>query len=237
MDKTIFYFTYQLTNSGQNCYKYMDAIHCNYINKIEIDSTKNKEITIHFDNIDEFKFLTTNIETGTGFTATRIYLLVQKVNENEELVSNNWLKFNVTDQIKDHDLNNPISAIELTSSFFKISISEYNTAIEKGLATSYDLTYLNYPLEINQNSLSFGDEEYFIGNITTDIEATIHAMNISLPTTGFNCSSNKTWKGTNNILISEVGIYDINKRLVGIGKLNSPIKLPSTNVIVFGLDF
>ena len=232
--KATVYFTYQLGNDNDQ-YGYIDSVHCNYINKIEIDSTLNKEISIHFDKPDEFKFLNETLGGSTGYTANKIYLIVQRVYEYEELASDKWLKFDVTNQISGYtNINFTLKALDLYNTNFKVNLVDYNTAVVSGLATNYDLNYISYPN--NANEFSFGDEEYFLGNVSSDIASTIYAMNISIPTTDFGETNNLTYK-SGDIYISEVGIYDDNKNLVGIAKLNSPIDVSNNNTIVFGLDF
>jgi hypothetical protein len=64
-------------------------------------------------------------------------------------------------------------------------------------------------------------------------------MIIDLPMGFYNSTTNPTWDGMSETLISEIGIYDENNNLVAIGKLNNPI-LKSDSIsrnIVFSLDF
>jgi hypothetical protein len=48
--------------------------------------------------------------------------------------------------------------------------------------TKYDLNYLNYPsaLSADDNKLCFGDEIYFLGNVTTDIHADVFVTDLSI---------------------------------------------------------
>ena len=64
------------TSNGCGNRKY---IYCNYINKIIIDSEQPylQEIMMTFNNIDDFKFLSNNVESGTGYTANKIYAIIQ----------------------------------------------------------------------------------------------------------------------------------------------------------------
>ena len=61
----------------------------------------------------------------------------------------------------------------------------------------------------------------------------------SPPLNEFNSTSNPTWDGLETVYISEIGIYDSNKNLVAIGKLNDPVAKDATiaRTIVFALDF
>ena len=100
------FMTYMLIpNTGvTNIYGYKDAIHCNYINKIQFENLTNKEFNIYFESEDEFRFL--SVSGGTGYSANKIIVLAQLVN-NESYDDINeikpesqlWKYFDVTDQI------------------------------------------------------------------------------------------------------------------------------------------
>jgi hypothetical protein len=116
-----------------------------------------------------------------------------------------------------------------------VSIPEVNAA------DTYDLSYLNYPTELQTDNLAWGEEAFFFGNVKTDIRATAYVTDISivLPLNEFNSSTNPTWDGESAVSISEVGIYDEGGNLVAIGKLNNPITKDSTisRTILFAMDF
>ena len=80
-----------------------------------------------------------------------------------------------------------------------------------------------------------------MGNVETDIKAIAYTTDlaINLPQNEFNSSTNETWNNTDIVAISEIGIYDANKNLVAIGKLNNPIQKNSgiARTIVFAIDF
>lgn len=226
---------------------YSKPIHCNYINSIQFPDLINKEFNIYFENPDEFKFLTTS--GGSGYTAHKIFVLAQLINNEpyntiDEIKPqpNKWRYFDVTDQVSGYTSGQTISAQQLTSTVFRIPIAEYN------LAPIYDLSYLNYPSSTSGTTqtneiLCFGDETYFMGNVTTSVEAIAYTMDlgINLPLDQFNSSNNETWNSSldQQVFISEVGLYDENKNLVGIAKLNSPIAKDDTisRTIVFAMDF
>ncbi len=243
LNYTVF-FTYMLSNTGNTkSYGYSDAIHCNYINNIQLNDVINREVNLYFNDINDFKFLSTGSTDGTGYTANKIYIIAQLINNlavtEIKPISTDWKIFDVTDQIRYRisGSTTPISAIDLASSVFKVSVLDFNTA------PTYNLEYLNYPL-ITANGLtvaSFGDEEYFLGNVTSDIEAIAYTtdLGINLPLNQFNSTTNSTWDANSPVYISEVGIYDIDENLVAIGKLNNPILKDSTisRTLVFAIDF
>lgn len=228
-------------------YGYSKAIHCNYIKKIFFNDLTNKEFNIFFDNVDDFKFL--SISGGSGFTAHYLIVLAQLVDNSlfdsiddvKPLLNEKWKIFDVTNQIVGYQSGQTLSGEDICSTVFRVPISQYY------IAESYDLNYLNYPQIItgstDNNLLCFGDETYFMGNVTTSIEAVAYTMDlaINLPLNQFNTSNNVTWDSTldNQVFISEIGLYDENKNLVGIAKLNDPIPKDDTisRTIVFAMDF
>ena len=240
------YMTYMFSGDtgSTNIYGYRNAIHCNYINNIQFDNLINKEFNIYFQDADDFKFLSTG--GGSGYSANRLIVLAQLLDntqyENEEDIkpeSDEWRIFDVTDQISGYTSGDTLSAEDVTSTVFRIPVSKYN------LAQKYTLDYLNYPVSGTTNPttdvLCFGDETYFFGNVTTSIEAIAYTMDlaINLSLNEFNSTDNNTWDSQQPVSISEIGLYDENKVLVGIAKVNNPIPKDDTiaRTIVFAIDF
>lgn len=232
--KATIYITYQLTVHPNNLSNYLgfkDNAHCNYIAEVEVDTNALAEINLFFDYGNDFQFL------NTGYTATNIFCLVQKVLDGDELKSDGWKKYDLTSQIVGHVTGQPLTSTELLGTIsnrkiFKINLTDYDNIL---IFPTYTLSYLSYPSS-GTTDLVFGDEEYFIGNVETEIQAKIYPMNITIDTNAFTFSNNATWTENNDVYVSEVGIYDDLDNLIGIGKLQSPIK-SKNNVIVFGLDF
>jgi hypothetical protein len=232
------------------------SIHCNYIKTlpIETDNFSIQEIAFNFSGATNFKFLNSKLTgstAGTGFTANKIYALVQSAITSTTGATSpdpaKWFKYDLTPQITipaKHVTGTPLMAIELINNNFKIPIGKMNlyTGGTTGF-TPYNLTYLNYPA-ISGDSLSFGDEIYFLGNVSAQIHADVYVTDlpILLNLNEFNSSTNPTWKELSPqppVAISEIGIYDANKNLVAIGKLNDPIVKDSSisRTIVFDIDF
>ena len=239
------YFSYYLTSSNNvNECGYSNAIHCNYINSIKLDSIVNKEVNINFTNINDFKFLSTN---GTyGYSANKIFILIQlldnsKYSSESDIIpdSASWKKYEVTNQVSGYTTGNTftLTPANITSTIFSVPLYTYGTL------ESYNLSYLNYPttLYTDDNKLCFGDEEIFMGNVSTDIEAIAYSTDlvINLPLNQFNTTNNLTWDNLSQVYITEIGLYDTDLNLVGIAKLNNPIPKDSTisRTLVFGLDF
>jgi hypothetical protein len=224
-------------------------IHCNYIRSINIetDNFTTQEIIMNFSggttgSTAPFKFLSNNVAVGTGFTANQIFALVQSAITTTNTVPDpsKWLKYDLTPQITPaHAYGTPLNAGELMNNIFKVPIGKMNGT---GF-TSYNLTYLSYP-PVSGTSLSFGDEIYFLGNVTTEIHADVFVTDlaITLNLNDYISSTNPTWLALSPrpaVAITEIGIYDANKNLVAIGKLNDPIIKDSsiTRTIVFDIDF
>lgn len=224
---------------------YSSAIHCNYINEIELNEVNPfiEIIKFRFFNDGDFKFLNSNIGVTTGFSVNEIHALVQLVQNSDKPDPAKWKTYDLTNQISGHSAGQLISPADLLGVVFEIPLLDYHNS---AIFIPYDLDYLNYPAITETDKLCFGDETYFLGNVTTDIKADVYVMElpINLVLYEFNSSTNLTWNSERDesVAISEVGIYaDINgsKELVAIGKLNDPITKDSTisRTIVFAIDF
>jgi len=242
MSNYTIFTTYALVPTG-NTAGYGQAIHCNYINKMQIqtDNLAIQEVRVNFQNVNEFKFLGDDLNNGTGFTAHRIYIIIQVVNSgNTDIslvnpISGAWKYYDVTNQVVGYSGIGFLTASQLVSVVFKVPLNNYDSYL------NYALDYLNYPSSSQLEQLSFGDETYFFGNVTADIKADVYTtdLSINLPLNEFNSTTNSTWDGVSKVYITEVGIYDSNKNLVAIGKLNDPVPKDSTisRTILFAIDF
>jgi hypothetical protein len=241
---TVFFSYLLVPDSGDTtgC-GYSEAIHCNYINSIYLDSITNKEVNINFSDINDFKFLV--VSGGSGFTANKMFILTQLINNSTytnlsdvKPISANWKLYEVTNQMSGYSTGSTytITPASISTAVFGVPLYLYNAMLP------YNLSYLNYPthLAIDDNKLCFGEEEFFMGNINSDIEAIAYTTDlaIKLSLNEFNSTSNATWGGQ-QVYITEVGIYDVNKNLIAIAKLNDPIPKDSaiSRTILFGLDF
>ncbi len=215
------YVTYALHSDDD----YGKTIHCNYIQKTDVDTNTGLKLQLGF-NENSFRFL----ENG-GFSADNFVILVNVI-ENDKVgetyvtkppKSNEWKIYNV-------DTENLLD--ELRDNVFFVSLDD-----DDGY---YNLDHLNYP-EAGEDKLSFGDEIFFFGNITTKVEAIIHTTDlpIRLPLNEFNVSTNETWDKGSSVYVSEVGLYDDENNLVAIAKLNNPAEKNSkiARTIIFALDF
>ena len=227
------------------------AIHCNYIGRIELNDINPiiETIRFGFSDIDDFKFLNSNTGSTTGYSAHKLFALIQLVQYTgvDSLADVKpdpalWKKYELTNQILGYPTGTTrlISPADMVGVVFEIPLlNYYNTgSTEFGV---YNLDYLSYPIPAETDKLCFGDEVYFFGNVETDIEADVYTsdLSINLALSEFNSTTNPTWDGISSVAISEIGIYDEDKNLVAIGKLNNPIIKDSsiTRTISFAIDF
>lgn len=214
---------------------YVTGIHCQKLVKVTKEDVENCFNGIYKCNIqltlnpNELNLLRTDEQ---GFKANEFYVLVQKVDAGEMPDPNNWVEIDYTS-----DFTTPITKDQ----FKNKSLLLDNTAYTGG--TSYDLdSYIDIPELGGDRILHFGDERLFMGNVKGQIEASVFQSNLYLLLNfdEFNYSNNPSWDcSLNYTLISEVGIYDSNNRLVVIGKLGRPVKKNAGQVqsINLSIDF
>ena len=217
------------TNSGAT-----SSLHCNYYTVIQPDNTvtaNTQNVAVRFGS--EFNFLSQ--EQFSGFSANSMKLLCQIVTGDARPSSTNWKVIDVTSAMT--LTNGYITQSSITGTTFQITIDNYNAA---SLEEPYTLSdYIDIPQNGQTNQLNFGDEYYFYGNLETDISATIYEMKylINLGRNQFTNTSNPTWtKGTKSY-VTEIGLYDDNKDLIVISKLQSPEFRQGIQQYVVKLDF
>ena len=217
------------TNSGAT-----SSLHCNYYTVIQPDNTvtaNTQNVAVRFGS--EFNFLSE--EQFSGFSANSMKLLCQIVTGDARPSSTNWKVIDVTSSMT--LTNGYITQSSITGTTFQITIDNYNAA---SLEEPYTLSdYIDIPQNGQTNQLNFGDEYYFYGNLETDISATIYEMKylINLGRNQFTDTSNPTWtKGTKSY-VTEIGLYDDNKDLIVISKLQSPEFRQGIQQYVVKLDF
>jgi hypothetical protein len=207
------------------------SLHCNYYSLVEANNTvtaNTQNVAVRF--AGEFNFLGSN--QFTGYTATSMKIICQLVTGDTRPSPTAWREIDVTSAMT---LSNGfITQNSLTGTTFQITADDYNNA------SIYQLqNYLDIPMNGQTNVLNFGDEYYFYGNFETDISATIYEMKylINLNRNQFTDTSNPTWtKGTKSY-ITEIGLYDSNKDLIVISKLQSPELRQGIQQFVVKLDF
>ena len=224
------WITYRFdTNSGAT-----SSLHCNYYSSIQPNATvtaNTQNVAVRFG--DEFTFMSQ--EQFSGYSATSMKLLCQIVTGDTRPSPTAWREIDVTTAMTLS--NGYITMNGITGTTFQITTDNYYPTTG---ATLYQLNnYIDIPLNGSTNQLNFGDEFYFYGNLETDITATIYEMNylINLGRNQFTDTSNPTWtKGTKSY-VTEIGLYDSNKDLIVISKLQSPELRQGIQQYVVKLDF
>jgi hypothetical protein len=222
--------TYRLDSTG-----FTDSLHCNYYSAVRGPSlsanTGSQNVAVRFGN--EFPFLQQGT-TLSGFSANSIKLLCQVVTGSTQPSPTAWREIDVTSEISATTVNGYLTVESITGTTFQIDEVMYSTASTYNLATYIDIPQNGYPQELN-----FGDEYYFYGNLETDISATIYEMKylITLGRNQFTNTSNPTWTSGTTSYVTEIGLYDSNKDLIVISKLQSPELRQGIQQYVVKLDF
>jgi len=181
----------------------------------------------------ELPFMT--VTGGTGWYADKFYVLAQKVQLGSFPDPTLWVLIDFTSEINGHTVGNRINPINLEATTFNITQTKYNNG------TFYNLNnFITIPQLAETEKLQFGDERFLFGNIeAVGITKKYRTkFNFTVPPNLFNTTTNPTWSNSNQKThISEVGIYDVNKNLVAIGKMNYPIEKVSNATIIVEIAF
>jgi hypothetical protein len=224
--------TYRLDNeSGFTT----NNLHCNYYQVITGPdtgcTTTSQNVAVRFG--PEFKFLS---QGGlTGYSSTKLQLICQKVVGDSRPDPTRWVIIDVTDQLSATTVNGYLTMSGITGTTFEISLNNYtNTTPIYQLHNYMDLAPNGSP-----DILNFGDEYYFYGNLQTDIAATIYEMRylITLNNNQFTNTSNPTWTSGTTSYVTEIGLYNDDKELLVLSKLQSPEVRQGIQQFVVKLDF
>ena len=217
---------------------FTESLHCNYYTVLQAPNTvtaNTVNVSVRFG--DEFPFLNDNFNSSnlSGFCANSLQLIYQIVTGDTRPSSSNWRISDVTSVISATTVNGFITLSGLTGTTFQIDPDMYNTA-----TYPYNLNdYIDLPTNAQPEVLNFGDEYYFYGNIETDISATIYEMKylINLGRNQFTNTSNPTWTSGTTSYVTEIGLFDENKDLIVVSKLQSPELRQGIQQYVVKLDF
>ena len=232
-DSETLFLTYRLNNTA-----YTNSLHCNYYTKISGNDQSllpgASDILVRFGS--EFPFLSDPTTSISGFNATDIRILTQKVSSGTTRPDpSQWREIDVYNQISASTVNGYLNQSGLTGNTIQITKTLYDNAPYYHLEN-----YISIP-QIGQTGLTmnFGSEYYFYGNVETDIQATIYVMNFlcNLGQTQFFDSSNPTWDNSKPIYVTEVALYNKDKELMVISKIQSPQKRQGIQQYPIKLDF
>ena len=220
-----------------------NSLHCNYYTLITGTDPEcppdSADVTFRLG--DEFPFMMGDNTTTyvSGFNANEISILVQKVATGLKPSPEAWYEIDVTNQMSAYTENNFITVDGLKKTTFLITKTDFDNAVSSG--NKYRLNnYIDIPQQGDTGAtLNFGGEYFFYGTIQTDIQATIYVMNYlcNLGSTQFLNSSNPTWNDTDSVYVSEIGLYDDEKNLMIITKVQSPEKRLGVQQYSIKFDF
>lgn len=241
------YLTYSLDNTGDGV---GTTLPCQTYIKIENNSNNSKDISFKINDIDLLSYMR-KTEKGTydgaGFSANKFKLIYQIVDTNTARPdSGAWVYYDFTTTAITTLSGQTIDPLKLENQVSS-SIGFVLTKDINASALIFDITQdLSMPPNTTgADILQFGDERFFYGNINTYIGATIYKtiFDLRVNASQFKLTSNPTRNNAlsdaPNLRISEIGIYDTDKNLVIIGKLNAPIELSNGAVIMIepSIDF
>ncbi len=224
------YVTYRFNNDS-----FTDSLHCNYYTKIigEDACCNNNTADVSMRFGSEFQFLNSDSSEFTGFSANELVVLAQKVTGDTKPDPASWVEVTgITEQLSATTVGGFITSSGLTNTTLQITKEGYQGG------SSYVLeNYIDLP-QTGDTQMNFGNEFFFYGTINTDIEATIYVMNyqVNLGQTQFLDSSNPTWDG-NDPYVTEVGLYNSDKDLMIISKVQSPEKRVGVQQYTIKFDF
>ncbi len=239
-DTQTLWVTYRLNNTA-----FTESLHCNYYSKIVGPSSgcsdTSQNVAVRFG--PEFQFLNQPLSSSTvsgltGYCANSIMLLCQITSGDTKPSPTDWKHIDVTSYISATTVNGYLTMSGLTGTTFQLDLASYQDAVDNG--DIYNLAdYIDIPTNNQSQYLNFGDEYYFYGNFTTDISATIYEMRylINLGRNQFTNTSNPTWTSGTTSYVTEIGLYDSNKDLIVISKLQSPELRQGIQQYVVKLDF
>jgi hypothetical protein len=217
-----------------DCTGFTNSLHCNYYSRIApnsaVSTTNTENVAVRFG--PEFNFLTQG--SLDGFVANSMKLICQVVTGNTQPIPSAWVEIDVTDQLSGTSVNGYLTMSGITGTTFQIDADAYNSGVSYNLAN-----YINIPENGQSDQLNFGDEYMFYGNLETDITATIYEMKylINLGRNQFSNTSNPTWTSGTTSYVTEIGLYDNQKDLIVISKLQSPELRQGIQQLVVKLDF
>ena len=214
------------------------GMHCNYYSNIVGPMTgvglTEQNVTVSFGG--DFTYMNTG--STTGFSSNLFYVIAQTGSTSTSRpLPTAWKKITgfTSNELSSYIApNGNIIPTGLTSKTFTITPSLYSSAPTYQLNQQIDI-----PTTTNTTKLTFGDENLFVGNLRTDIQATIYEMRylINLPNNQFVKSSNPTWTQGAFPYMSEIGLYDNDKNLLVLAKFQSPQVRTGIQQVAIKLDF
>lgn len=208
-----YYVTYLFETDGVG-----EIMPCNYYLKIPGLTNETSDISIKFGDND-FKFMS-NVAGEYRYMAKRFYVLFQEVNNGEQPNSQNWIKIDFTNEVKN---------------ISETYINPDNLRGTRFIINGFDVSYgQNYTSLLG----GFGSNQIFPGTVTLNRATDINVMKclVNLPNGQFNTTQNPTYHDNVKKFITEVHLLDDNFNCVVSGKFSTPIERIGNQVISVKLD-
>lgn len=223
------YLTYLLkSNSGYTTSLHCQNIICVNFPAVNCPPTIRQAVEVQFP-LGQLPYMM--VTGGTGWYSDEFYILAQRQPLGTYPDPTQWTLMNYTSGITNHIAGNRIDPTNLESTTFLVTNTDYING------ATYDLSnFIKIPQIAETDYLQFGDERFFFGNVEATALRTRYRTQfvITVPPNLYNTSINPTWANSNQrVHITDLGIYDVNKNLVAMGKFNLPIdKVPNVTLIL-----
>jgi hypothetical protein len=223
------YLTYLLkSNSGYTTSLHCQNIICVNFPAVNCPPTIRQAVEVQFP-LGQLPYMM--VTGGTGWYSDEFYILAQRQPLGTYPDPTQWTLMNYTSGITNHITGNRIDPTNLESTTFLVTNTDYINGV------NYDLSnFIKIPQIAETDYLQFGDERFFFGNVEATALRTRYRTQfvITVPPNLYNTSINPTWANSNQrVHITDLGIYDVNKNLVAMGKFNLPIdKVPNVTLIL-----
>jgi hypothetical protein len=235
-NETLF-VTYRFTNTTA----FTNSLHCNYYTKItgpnDCNPSNSENVGVRFGgNLGCLDYYENTFKQG--FFGEKLEILCQKVPAGTRPQPEDWRVIDFTDSLTANTINGYITQDSLTGTTFIITKELYDDATINNMYDLGDYIDITQAGESGPQ-LNFGDEYYFYGALETDIQATIYEMvyKLNLSNTEFQTPSNPTWTTTTKPYITELGLYDSDKNLMIVSKLQSPVLRQGIQQFLIKFDF
>ena len=248
------YVTYSNTYLSGTSYGYPQSLPCSYVERIDGQTDSNDMGSVLAVSFPSFAFPfmrnSANLETlsGTGWNANSIQILLQEITTSAttlvgDLPTGNWklISNGIGNGIYTGETGqNTIAPQSLQSHAFMITQQDYDSGTTYSLIGQFSAFTSNIDFAAS-SGLTFGNETFFYGNLTTGIQAnvfktiiTVFARNDEFNSSTYNSTFNSLYD--ENTFITEIGILNANDELVAVAKPSYPIKKNESRYLAFQLE-
>ncbi len=236
-------------------YGYPQSLPCSYIKRIDGQTDEFTGLpSILRVNFPSFSFPymrnSSNLValSGTGWNANSTQILLQEIATSAttlvgSLPTNNWklISTGIGNGIYTGETGSTtINPSDLQNHIFNITQQDYDSGTTYSLSGQYSAFTSNTD-SIYSSGLTFGNESFFYGNITTGILAsvfktviTVSAKNNEYNSSMYNNSFDSLYDS--NTFITEIGILNNNNELVAVAKPAYPLKKNESRYLAFQLE-